>query len=119
MHFVLSMSFHLTLFAIRQTIGSSDKYALKGYTMVFQDTFTGDKIDSKVWSSLSEANRGAQGFPEYDGTNDLQCYIDKSVRVDSATNLLNIDTRIASDPSCPGKQYTSGRLTTFGKLEVT
>ena len=99
---------------IRQPIGTRGKYP--GYKLTFQDNF--QFLNEKIWTSASEEKRLEVGFPEYGGTDDLQCYIDDSIWVQNG-QFLNIDTHInRRHHSCPNKKYTSGRLTTFGKLSV-
>ena len=100
--------------AIRQPVGAADKYAAQGYKMTFQDEFT--TLNPKNWASSNEAQRDIVGFPDYGGNWELQCYIDDSISV--SDGMLNIDTKYGWHPTCPGKGYTSGRLTSFGKVSA-
>eukprot|EP00834_Sanchytrium_tribonematis_P005882 NODE_389_length_8228_cov_1.280600.p3 type:complete len:440 gc:universal NODE_389_length_8228_cov_1.280600:112-1431(+) len=95
---------------------SSNTPALKypGYKLDLNDEF--NSINNAVWTSTSEAKSAAFGFPPYDGNSGIQCYVDSAITIENGN--LKITQSPGTDPSCPGINFLSGRLTSLGKYAV-
>lgn len=86
--------------------GYSTPESYNGYTLVWQDEFDGDALNTSNWSF--ETGTGTSGW----GNNELQYYREENTSV--GNGVLTIEAR---NESFGGSNYTSSRITTQGKQE--
>ena len=76
------------------------------YKLVWQDDFTGSSLDLEMWNIEVNGDGG--------GNNELQYYCEKAVSVQDGNLVLT-----ATKENYNGKDCTSGRITTLGKVYFT
>ena len=84
-----------------------------GWELVWSDEFDGVTLDAAKWN-IQTGDGTAEGIPGW-GNNELQSYQDANVAV--AGGVLVITAR--EEDSGDGHAYTSGRINTAGKLDIT
>ena len=77
-----------------------------GYTMIWQDEFNGNGLNTNDWNY--EIGRGSNGW----GNNELQYYREDNTSVSDGFLIIE-----AKQENFSGAQYTSSRLTTEDKFE--
>ena len=82
----------------------------KGWNLVWSDEFDGSSLDTSKWN-IQTGDGTAEGIPGW-GNNELQSYQAANVSVSGGS--LFITARIESED---GREYTSGRINTDGKLD--
>ncbi len=85
------------------------------YQLRLEDNF--DTLNDSIWSSNPESRNAEFGFPPYGGNDEKQCYVDSAISIVDGYLAISAQTNVL-DESCPGKNETSGRLSTFGKVSV-
>ena len=83
----------------------------KGWELVWSDEFDGSSLDGAEWNTHT-GDGTAEGIPGW-GNNELQSYQADNVSV-SGGNLIITARSEAAD----GRDYTSGRINTAGKLDM-
>ena len=84
----------------------------KGWQLVWSDEFEGGSLDAAKWN-VQTGDGSAEGIPGW-GNNELQSYQAGNIAV-SGGNLIITAQREDAD----GREYTSGRINTSGKLDIT
>ncbi len=85
----------------------------EGWELIWSDEFDGVALDASKWT-IQTGDGTAEGIPGW-GNNELQSY--QAANVSVADGVLVITAR--KEDSGDGHAYTSGRLTTAGKLDLT
>ena len=91
----------------------SDALARQGWALVWSDEFDGATLDAAKWN-VQTGDGTAEGIPGW-GNNELQSYQAANIAV--ADGLLVITAR--EEDAGAGHAYTSGRINTAGKLDIT
>lgn len=84
------------------------------YQLVWSDDFDGSSLNAANWD-VQTGNGDAYGVPGW-GNNELQYYTADNISLESG-NLV-IEARIGDSPD-PAFDYTSARIRTEGKLDIT
>jgi beta-glucanase (GH16 family) len=84
------------------------------YEIVWSDEFNGNNLNSANWD-IQTGDGSSQGTPGW-GNNELQYYTADNISLDSG-NLV-IEARSGDSPD-PAFDYTSARIRTQGKLDIT
>ena len=83
----------------------------KGWNLVWSDEFGGSALDGSKWN-IQTGDGTAEGIPGW-GNNELQSYQADNISVADG-NLIITARREDAD----GREYTSGRINTDGKLDI-
>ena len=86
---------------------------VKGWELVWSDEFDGAALDPSKWT-IQTGDGTAEGIPGW-GNNELQSYQAANVAI-SGGNLVITAREESTDD---GHAYTSGRINTSGKLDIT
>ena len=86
---------------------------VKGWELVWSDEFDGAALDPSKWT-IQTGDGTAEGIPGW-GNNELQSYQAANVAI-SGGNLVIAAREESTDD---GHAYTSGRINTSGKLDIT
>ena len=84
----------------------------KGWNLVWSDEFNGDSLDRSNWN-IQTGDGSAQGIPGW-GNNELQSYRSDNIAVEGGHLIIT-----AREENRDGRNYTSGRINTAGKLDFT
>ncbi len=98
----------LFFFMVAPVAHSIEPSKMVGYTLTWSDEFDGDSIDRAAWN-IEHNGSGC-------GNRELQFYVDDSANVDVKNGNL-ILTALKKD--FEGKNFTSGRINTCGKVRFT
>ena len=82
----------------------------KGWNLVWSDEFNGSSLDTSKWN-IQTGDGTAEGIPGW-GNNELQSYQAANVSVSGGSLFIT-----ARQESADGREYTSGRINTDGKLD--
>ena len=85
----------------------------EGWQLVWFDEFDGTALDATKWN-IQTGDGTAQGIPGW-GNNELQSYQAANVAVTGGVLVITAREEDAGD----GHGYTSGRINTAGKLDIT
>ena len=83
----------------------------KGWNLVWSDEFDGGALDSSKWN-IQTGDGTAEGIPGW-GNNELQSYQADNVSVADGDLIIT-----ARQEEADGRQYTSARINTDGKLDI-
>ena len=83
----------------------------KGWNLVWSDEFDGSALDSSNWN-IQTGDGTAEGIPGW-GNNELQSYQAANVTVADGNLIIT-----ARQEQADGREYTSGRINTDGKLDI-
>lgn len=84
----------------------------KGWNLVWSDDFNGDSLDNGKWN-IQTGDGSAEGIPGW-GNNELQSYARDNVTVENGFLVIT-----AREERRGGRDYTSGRINSDGKLDFT
>ena len=90
--------------------GPTSPMTYPGYTLVWNDEFSGSTLDPNVWNQ--ETGNGQNGW----GNNELEYYTNSTKNTFVSNGNLVIEAR---KESLNGFNYTSGRMTTQNKKQFT
>ena len=85
----------------------------RGWELIWSDEFDGNTLDSSKWN-IQTGDGTAQGIPGW-GNNELQSYQADNIRLDGGNLVITAREQRAAD----GRNYTSARINTSGKLDIT
>lgn len=85
----------------------------EGWELVWSDEFAGAALDTSRWN-IQTGDGTAEGIPGW-GNNELQSYRAANISVSGGVLVIEAREEDAGD----GHAYTSGRINTAGKLDVT
>ncbi len=85
----------------------------EGWELVWSDEFDGAALDVSRWN-IQTGDGTAEGIPGW-GNNELQSYQAANISVSGGVLVIAAREEDAGD----GHEYTSGRINTAGKLDVT
>ena len=85
----------------------------KGWELIWSDEFDGSSLDASKWN-IQTGDGTAEGIPGW-GNNELQSYQAGNVSVSGGNLTITARRQAAAD----GREYTSGRINTSGKLDIT
>lgn len=91
----------------------SDTLAPQGWELVWSDEFDGSTLDAAKWN-VQTGDGTAEGIPGW-GNNELQSYQAANIAVADGVLVITAREEDAGD----GHTYTSGRINTAGKLDIT
>ncbi|MEO6904821.1 MAG: family 16 glycosylhydrolase [Ginsengibacter sp.] len=94
---------------ITDTTGYNTPLSYPGYTLKWNDEFSGDKVDSNTWNFEAGNNNGW-------GNHELEYYTNSSKNVFVSNGNLIIEAR---KEALSGFNYTSARMTTQNKKSFT
>ncbi len=83
----------------------------KGWNLVWSDEFSGSALDAAKWN-IQTGDGTAEGIPGW-GNNELQSYQPANVSVVDGNLIIT-----ARQENADGREYTSGRINTDGKLDI-
>ena len=83
----------------------------KGWNLVWSDEFDGSALDASKWN-IQTGDGTAEGIPGW-GNNELQSYLAANVSVAGGNLIIT-----ARQEQAEGREYTSGRINTDGKLDI-
>lgn len=83
----------------------------RGWELVWSDEFDGDALDAAKWN-FQTGDGTAEGIPGW-GNNELQSYRAGNVSVAGGDLIIT-----ARPEAADGREYTSGRINTAGKLDI-
>ena len=92
---------------------SNNALASRGWELVWSDEFDGTALDAAKWN-IQTGDGTAEGIPGW-GNNELQSYQAANVVVSGGVLVIAAREEDAGD----GHAYTSGRINTAGKLDMT
>lgn len=85
----------------------------EGWELIWSDEFDGAALDASRWN-IQTGDGTAEGIPGW-GNNELQSYQAANISVSGGVLVITAREEDAGD----GHAYTSGRINTAGKLDVT
>jgi len=83
----------------------------KGWELVWADDFDGSSLDGSKWN-IQTGDGTAEGIPGW-GNNELQSYQADNISVAGGNLIIT-----AREEAADGRNYTSGRINTAGKLDI-
>ena len=93
--------------------GPASTPASEGWVLVWSDEFDGEALDGAKWN-VQTGDGTAEGIPGW-GNNELQSYQAANIAVADGVLVVTAREEDAGD----GHAYTSGRINTAGKLDIT
>lgn len=107
---VISAGTGLAAAECKVTVLSNDDTYKEGYTLVWNDEFNGDTLDTAKWNYQLgvQDDYGSSPGPIYWGNNELQYYTKDAVSVKDGSLVITATRKDMAD----GRTYSSGRITT-------
>lgn len=84
----------------------------RGWELIWSDEFEGNALDNSKWN-IQTGDGTAQGIPGW-GNNELQSYQADNIRLNGGNLIITAREQRAAD----GRNYTSARINSAGKLDV-
>ncbi len=85
----------------------------RGWELIWSDEFDGSSLDSSKWN-IQAGDGTAEGVPGW-GNNELQSYQADNISLSGGNLVITARAQRSAD----GRNYTSARINTAGKLDIT